>query len=595
MHTNFSQIARNSTPARLVFTTGAVALLGLAGVASAGPLGLGQIPHSAMAQAAMVQVGAQATDAGFVVVTQGGANMRCSDSDRFYVVARIPEGTVLKSEGASGNWTIVRYPANTPAFVRVEHVRVEGDVATTTEATQLKALNAASGFSGSYKSLLNQALPAGSRLKVIEAVREGDGPVVAYKVVAPDSARGFIDGASLRVATEAEARAAAAAMGIAPRAETPVTPPSAPATTPAAPATPPSAPATTPAAPATPPSAPATTPATTPSETPATPPPAVVDLTQPGGVPAATPSDSTPTAPTTPTAEPVTINQGGTNPDMPAATPTTPTPMSPGDVAPVDPATRRVGTVEQLEQTFQRVWREPIMSSEVDELIAEYDRAIGRETSEGRRRALTQRLEALKIRKDFRDRSIRQQEDVARYDQSKQVLTEQLLIVERGRVYTIIGELQPSTVYDGDRLPLMFRVVSVGGVAPRTLGYLRPTQDFTLREMVGQVVGVIGDATLDPSLKLNVITPVRVDVMRPGELGRVETREIPWPGEATRPATQPPTNQPASGRPGTIQPVPPAPSAPPTDQSGEDSESFDPPAAPSGGDSGDGLVPVPPR
>jgi hypothetical protein len=343
-------------------------------------------------------------------------------------------------------------------------------------------------------------------------------------------------------------------------------------------------------------------------------PPPVVDLTQPGGVPAATPADATPaTSPTTAPAttpatapasgtEPVTITQGGTNPEVPSATPALPT--NPADVAPVDPAARRVGTVEQLEQTFQRVWREPAMTSEVDELIAEYERAIARQTSEGRRRALSQRLEALKIRKDFRDRAIRQQEELARYEDSRPRLTEQLLIVERGRVYTIIGELQPSTVYDGERLPLMFRVVSVGGVAPRTLGYLRPTQEFPLKQMVGQVVGVIGDATLDPSLKLNVITPVRVDVMRPGELGRVETRELPWPGEVARPDAA--GAQPVAPVPPAVPSVAPArggedadfetPQAPAADPARADPAPADPAPADRGGDSGDGgLVPVPPR
>lgn len=591
MHTTRTNVTR--VPTCLTRLTGAAVLLAASGAALgaavAGPMWLPGLAPIAIAQAA--------EGTGFVVVGQGGANLRCADSDRFYVVAKVPEGTVLKSEGASGNWTIVRYPANTPAFVRVEHVRVEGNIATTTEPTQLKALNAASGFAGSYKSLLAQPLAAGTQLKVIEPVREGDGPVVAYKVVAPDAARGYVDASSLRAATEAEAKAAMAAMGIAPKVEAPAT---TPATTPTT--TPATTPATTPSA-----TPGAGTPATTPAGSQANPtnPPAVVDLTQAGGVPPATPAPGT-TPPTTPAAtpgtEPVTITQGGSNPGMPAATTpgdapstpaaTTPAITKPADIAPANPTARRVGTVEQLEQTFHRVWREPAMTSEVDELIAEYDRAIANETSEGRRRALGQRLEALKIRKDFRDRAIRQQEDVAKYDQSKQRLTEQLLIVERGRVYTIIGELQPSTVYDGDRLPLMFRVVSVGGVAPRTLGYLRPTQDYPLKQMVGQVVGVIGDATLDASLKLNVITPVRVDVMRPGELGHIETREIPWPGEATRPdAGQPAKQAPAGQAPAAQEPTKQEPAGEPTSKGG-DSESPDTPAPAKSG--GDEMVPVPP-
>jgi hypothetical protein len=94
-------------------------------------------------------------------------------------------------------------------------------------------------------------------------------------------------------------------------------------------------------------------------------------------------------------------------------------------------------------------------------------------------------------------------------------VNEQLKIAEDGRVYTMIGQLQPSTVYDGKKLPLMFRVVSVGGVSPRTLGYLKDEKDMSLLGKVGAVVGVIGEAQLDRSLMLNVITPVRVDVLKP--------------------------------------------------------------------------------
>jgi len=530
-----------------------------------------------------------ATEPGFAIVQQGGANMRCADSDRFYVVAKLNTGTVVRVEGASGNWSMVRYPANTPAFVRVEHVRLEGDIATTIQETQLKAFNAASGYAGSFKSLLAKPLAVGSTLKVIEAVREGDGPIVAYKVVAPAEARGYIDAASLRPASADEAKAAAAAFGIVSN-PAPVALVVAPLVTPG------------------------TTPGTTPSGT--TPSGTLLDLTKPQ------PTNQPTTQPATqPTTAPLTIEQGGANPGLVTSTPagTSPagtftsgsspaqgTPAAPANstpvvtdtnIAPADPLRRRTGTVEQLEQTFQRLWREPILNAEVDELVVEYTRAIASETSEGRSRALNQRLDALRLRQDFRDRLRRQEEDKARSESRRSVLTEQLLIVERGRVYTIIGELQPSTVYDGDRLPLMFRVLSVGGVAPRTLGYLRPTEEFTLKQMVGQVVGVIGNATLDPSLKLNVITPVRVDVMRAGELGRVETRVIP---EAGKPIQTPmaPIN-PGQVNPSRVNPVP-NPASVPSSQNPDSATSPDsgvseqPAQAPLQQPSTD-LIPVPPR
>jgi hypothetical protein len=94
-------------------------------------------------------------------------------------------------------------------------------------------------------------------------------------------------------------------------------------------------------------------------------------------------------------------------------------------------------------------------------------------------------------------------------------VAEQLRLAEDGRVYTIVGQLQPSTVYDGQKLPLMYRIVSVGGVSPRTLGYLKDDAEMNLLGKIGAVVGVIGEAQVDRSLMLNVITPVRVDVLKP--------------------------------------------------------------------------------
>ena len=49
---------------------------------------------------------------------------------------------------------------------------------------------------------------------------------------------------------------------------------------------------------------------------------------------------------------------------------------------------------------------------------------------------------------------------------------------------------------------------------PRTLGYIKPDPRFALDGKLGQIVGVIGEASVDKDLKLNVITPVRVDLLQ---------------------------------------------------------------------------------
>ncbi|MFZ4575811.1 MAG: hypothetical protein ACOYN0_15560, partial [Phycisphaerales bacterium] len=140
--------------------------------------------------------------------------------------------------------------------------------------------------------------------------------------------------------------------------------------------------------------------------------------------------------------------------------------------------------------------------------------------------------------REFRDTVRRQEEARASLSSTNQAAAQALADVAKIRVYTVVGELQPSTVYDGKQLPLMYRVVSVGTSSPKTLGYIKPSTDWDLDRMLGLVVGVIGDATIDRSLRLNVISPVRVEVLRadsPGAAYRIE--------EAPR--VQPPADEPA--------------------------------------------------
>lgn len=227
------------------------------------------------------------------------------------------------------------------------------------------------------------------------------------------------------------------------------------------------------------------------------------------------------------------------------------------------PAERPVGSVEGLESAFQRIWKEPAQTAEIDELIAEYQRAIeAGGTNDARRRTqLEQRIAALQIRKDVRERIRKAEEARAALDADRIKLQEQLAAWERTRVYTLIGQLQPSTVYDGKRLPQMYRVVSVGGTAGRTLGYIRKTDEFDLDRYMGQVVGVVGQATLDRSLQLNLITPYRVDRLKAADgSGLAPVGETPvtpdtsvTPGAA--PAGDPSRGAPGMGRrPGTPEP-----------------------------------------
>lgn len=442
----------------------------------------GSLPSTRMASATMLLVAtacatasAQVQDVtAFAAIATERAALHSGNGSNFYRVGELASGALVLVDGEGGGWSRVSYPADATAFVRVEDVTVEGTSARVKEPTRLKAANSAAGYAGSWRALLSQPLPVDTVLKIVEPAKDGES-VVGYRVQAPQSARAFVETRLLRKATEAEAAAI--------KSRIPAAPKPAPATTPTS--TP-----TTPAATATP----------TGTDLTAAP------ITAPGGTPTAPPTTPGPVTITQETAaNPAGTQAGGTPPTTPATTPA---------ATPETPEQRRWANVTNLERTFQNVWRQPILAAEVDELMAQYDAALAEETNANRRRSLQQRRDALQLRVDFRNQMRAMEESRAQIDQQTIRLADQIRQLEASRYYTIVGQLQPSTVYDGQRLPLMYRVTSVGGTAPRTLGYIKKTDRFELDAMLGRVVGVIGDAVIDRSLQLNIITPVYVDQLR---------------------------------------------------------------------------------
>lgn len=418
------------------------------------------------------------------VVTADNTPLRCADITGAYRVAELAKGQVVVVDGESAEWTRVAYPPKTGAFVRVDEAQLDGQTVKLTQPSKLRAANAVSGFGASWKSLLPDPLPAGTTFKLMESIKGDDGSVVGYRVAAPDSARGFIAPSALRRATEAEVAAYRRSIG---------------AAEPAAPAPKPEP-------------KPEPRPAEKPADTgPASPAPAPTDTSL---LTPMTPEGETPAQP------------AGTPPPAPATSPeTAPTTTAPTVVEqkPVQPAesagagSRGRGTLETLESSFQKVRREPVLEAELDPLIVEFERTIDvtdKSKFPRRHAQLIQRRDYLKLQVDYRDRVRAMEEAKRRIDEARDQSAQRLAELEAQRVYTVVGQLLPSNVYDGKDLPLMYRLQSVGGVVPRTLGYLKPQEQLQIPSKLGMVVGVIGQATLDPSLRLNIFDAVRVDVLK---------------------------------------------------------------------------------
>lgn len=441
----------------------------------------------AFALAVLLGFGAQAQIADgepyVAVVTTEGTLLRSNPTAAHYPVAKLRTGQVLRVMGQSGDWASVAYPAGVAAFAPADAVTInaEAGTATVVTPTQLKAVNMNTGLPGSWKPLLGEPLPAGTVLKLADPEPADDTRGGrAYRVVPPPGARAFVQASFLRRATPEEA---AALQEPTPEAEEPEEP--------AAEPQPEAAP-----------------------EEPAAQPPAGESLTEPM-VPPGQPTPGE--RPAQPTPAPV-ERPAAPQPEQPTEAPTVIDQSGRPVVADAGAIRSRAATMEELEAAFEAVSKQPVEDAELGELMAEYQRTMaGLDDSPYNvrlKQRLQQRLDLLKIRADLQAALRQAAERRERLAQDQQRVSLRLAEVERARAYTIVGRLSASTLYDGVRLPLMFRIQSVGGAA-RTIGYIRPEPGMNLDQKLGQIVGVVGESAIDPSLRLNVINARRVDVLEP--------------------------------------------------------------------------------
>ncbi len=464
-------------------------------------------------------------------VTESDALLRSGfrDAVEYYPVAKLASGTLVRVDAQGGDWLQVTYPPGTPAFVPFDSASV--DIATKsaalTKQSRLSAANMNDGLKGSWRPLLAMPLEPGTKLTLIDTTPVESNRGKAWKVAAPNEARGYLPTKSIRKASENEVSTYLKAN---PALATPV-----------------KVETVTPAKPETTPTVEATPTQLQP-----------MDLRDPSvGTPTpepnveATPSDSSNPAPTT---QPTT-----TPPTAPA-----PDAVKPIESKPVEnyPETRPIAKAPQaviqpprpmdryagLESAFRAVQAQPVMEGEYSELIAEYQKAIDEAPAEQTRlkTALGQRLELLKIRADLQAQKRQLQADTQSVQTDKAIVEQKIADFDRARQYVVVGRLSASTIYDGVRLPLMYRVQTVGGASSgRTLGYVRPQEGVNPDRFIGAIVGIVGTSQIDPSLKLNIVSPTRIDSLEslPGASADLLTPGVP--AVSTSPTPPTPNNPPA--------------------------------------------------
>jgi len=540
---------------------------------------------AAAASPAMGQV-SEVDEPYVVVVDQATAPLRCGADELYYEVGELEQGAMLLVDatdtfGIDGDgWLRVSLPADQPALIKAlpEHLDVDTMRGTVTllRPSRLIALNADGDLSQSWKKLLTKPMEPGSTLRIIETIRDENGEPLAYIVPAPDSARGFVHGRYVRQASASEAVAfrAGQAQADANAALAHATPPST--------ANPHESTFEAPAQPADRPMTDPVETATAPIETPTI--DNTLDNTLGNETQTASAGDPAP-LPEMPAIEGNTERTSGalaqgedtnnigellgvgaandpaasdepleqTHASRPLRIPTvieTPADriasaddddddFGRGDVTGVEvdetPAeaeptieNRPLPTLRNLEQAYAAVLAQKSGMAELEPLIGEHERyltAMDNGEAPGDdldREVLVAHLELLKIRADLQRSMLRIEGVREQAKKSIDRIDEGIAGIDRSSEYVVVGRLTASVVYDGKRLPLLYRVQSIDEDSGRTLAYVVPAKGVDLSGSLGSIVGVAGVAHVDASSRLNIVTPQRVDKLRAGATAAVQ-------------------------------------------------------------------------
>ncbi|MEM9064331.1 MAG: hypothetical protein AAGB51_02455 [Planctomycetota bacterium] len=153
---------------------------------------------------------AQQQQAVYQAVVTEDTVMRSGDLTRYYEVASLDEGQIVRVVQDLGEWTAIQYPQGVGAYITGEDGRLQNGAIVVRAATTLRAPSALTGPSGSWKPLLSEPLPEGTTLELIRAVEGRDGREF-FLVEAPESALGYVRTGSIRRATAADLEAASGA------------------------------------------------------------------------------------------------------------------------------------------------------------------------------------------------------------------------------------------------------------------------------------------------------------------------------------------------------------------------------------------------
>ena len=165
------------------------------------------------------------------------------------------------------------------------------------------------------------------------------------------------------------------------------------------------------------------------------------------------------------------------------------------------------GRLRDLDTRMLPLFLKPLEQQPIDRMIEAYERLLQDQSlPEDDRQIVARRLAALRHNQHWA-------EALRPITEAKMQIepTESPVQTQPTVRYGAVGKLVASRVYDGQRLPRMFRLVDP--LSHRTIAYVEPGGPIQAHKVLGRIVGIVGDQQYDAALKLHVILVSRVDIL----------------------------------------------------------------------------------
>lgn len=423
------------------------------------------------------------------IVAEDDVKVRAGAGRTFYIVGSLPKGTKVTVDEVIFGWNKVVPAAGVHSYISKAFVDAKGDGKDGVVNRDRAPVNAASldGPGDSYRHQLD--LGKGDSVKIVG--EEGsfykilpptlDGTKKAYVYLPPGSVRREVVDVPKPATPEIKPE-------VKPEIKPDVTSPE--VTKPVPPVTP-------------------TTP-TTPEVKPEIKPEVITPAVPTAPATPVTPEVITPAVPVTPT------------------TPTTPaTPVAPADTkgSPLTPAEilgvptpaslqkfeANHEAIKSLEVQMSESLRLPIAKQPIDELLAAYQTATNLQGTTAQDKFVCQMRIAQLTRIQKVQAAVKSSQVDLAADPAAEKEKPQGPDAQRAANYNATGQLLASSVYDGVRLPQLFRVVEPS--SNRTIVYVRPGKEFETPKALGRLVGITGKIRFDSSLNLRIIEVEKLDIL----------------------------------------------------------------------------------